>query len=355
MDILGGQAVQASRLLTRLSSEPSIQISFLPVNPRLPGILRNLQRFKYIRTLVTSLWYWLSLLSCIPRNDIIHIFSASYFSFLLAPTPAVLVARLFKKASVLNYRSGEAEDHLTNWSSARWVIRLVDKIVVPSGYLVDVFAKFGFRASVISNFVDLDQFTFRDRQMLRPVFLSNRNFESHYNVACVLMAFGLIQQSFPEAHLTVVGEGTQKLILHRLAQQLKLNNTDFVGAISPEEMPKFYNASDIFLNAPNIDNMPGSIIESFATGVAVVTTDAGGIPYIVKDAETGLMVAKEDYTAMAHAAIRLLRDHELAARIVRNAYRECDKYKWSAVRSRWIALYNQLVWCDEFIPDTERV
>ena len=91
--ILGGQAVQANYLLQHLSGEPMFDVSFVAHNPRLPGTLRLLQRIKYVRTIVTSLVYCLNLLLKVPKNDVIHVFSASYFSFLLAPTPAIFIAR----------------------------------------------------------------------------------------------------------------------------------------------------------------------------------------------------------------------------------------------------------------------
>ncbi|HEY7545642.1 MAG TPA: hypothetical protein VID27_12200, partial [Blastocatellia bacterium] len=187
LDILGGQAIQAARLLARLSEEPSLEVAFLPINPRLPGPFRKLQSIKYVRTILTSVLYWALLFARVRRYDIIHVFSASYFSFLLAPTPAILVAKLFGKKIVLNYRSGEAADHLLRWRrTAIPTIRLVDEIAVPSGYLVDVFAQFGLAARPIFNFVDTDRFRFKERHPLRPIFLSNRNFEPLYNVSCVL-------------------------------------------------------------------------------------------------------------------------------------------------------------------------
>ena len=112
LDILGGQAVQASRLLARLSKEPGISVSFLPHNPRLPAPFNKLQSIKYVRTIVTSFLYLALLLARVRKYDCIHIFSASYLSFLLAPTPAILIAKLYGKRVVLNYRSGEAADHL---------------------------------------------------------------------------------------------------------------------------------------------------------------------------------------------------------------------------------------------------
>ncbi|HEY9405353.1 MAG TPA: glycosyltransferase family 4 protein, partial [Pyrinomonadaceae bacterium] len=343
LDILGGQAVQAARLLQRFGEEAELEVGFLPINPRLPGALRKLQGIKYVRTLVTSLLYVWMLLARVRAYDVIHIFSASYYSFVLAPTPAIFVAKLYGKKTVLNYRSGEAEDHLRRWRrTAIPTIRLVDVVAVPSGYLVDVFAQFGLTARSIFNFVDTSRFRFRDRRPLSPAFLSNRNHEPLYNVACVLRAFSLVQKRYPEATLTVVGDGSERAALEQLARELGLRHTKFTGRVEQERMPEFYDAADIYLNAPNIDNMPGSIIESYASGLPVVTTDAGGIPYILRDGETGMLVRRDDHAALAAAAIRLLEDDELAARLTANAHAECRKYSWDAVRREWLKLYREL-------------
>ncbi|MGH9901533.1 MAG: glycosyltransferase family 4 protein [Pyrinomonadaceae bacterium] len=343
LDILGGQAVQAERLLARLREEPSLDVDFLPINPRLPGVLGRLQSIKYVRTLLTETAYCAALLARVRAYDVVHIFSASYFSFVLAPTPAILAAMLYGKKTVLNYHSGEADDHLRRWSrTAVPTIRMADAVAVPSGYLVDVFKSFGLEARSIFNIVDTDRFRFRERQPLRPVFLSNRNFEPHYNVACVLRAFSIIQKRFPEARLTVAGDGGQRRELERLARELGLRDTEFVGRVPQARMPELYEAADIYLNSPDIDNMPVSVIESFASGLPVVTTDAGGIPYIVTDEETGLLVGRDDHESMAAGAIRLLEDGELASRITRAGHAECRKYAWEAVRDEWIKLYREL-------------
>jgi Glycosyltransferase len=343
LDILGGQAIQAMRLSERFAEEPSLEVGFVPINPRLPGLLGKLQKIKYVRTIVTSLRYWAMLLNRVRRYDIIHIFSASYWSFVLAPTPAILVAKLYGKRAVLNYRSGQAEKHLRLWPrTALPTIRLVDRLVVPSGYLVDVFARFDLHAESIFNFVDMSRFRFRRRAPLKPVFLSNRNHEPLYNVGCILRAFAIIQQRFTAARLIVAGDGSQRPSLEALAQSLGLRNVEFIGRVAPERMPELYDAADIYLNSPNTDNMPGSIIESFASGLPVVTTDAGGIPYIVTDGETGLMVSRDDHEAMAARALSLLEDEAMAQRLITQARAECRKYEWQAVRNEWLKFYNSL-------------
>ena len=152
----------AARLRERLCQEPALDVGFQPINPRLPGFLGKIQAIKYVRTVVTSFLYLAALLIRIPRYDVIHVFSASYFSFVLAPTPAILIGKLYGKRVLLNYHSGEAEDHLSRWRrSAIATIRLVDEVAVPSAYLVRVFAQFGLRARAINNIVETGVSVFR--------------------------------------------------------------------------------------------------------------------------------------------------------------------------------------------------
>ena len=340
---LGGQAIQAQRLLRRLSEDPELAPSFLPVNPQLSGVLGRLQRVKYLRTVVTSAAYVASLVKAVRKADVVHAFSASYWSFLLAPVPAMVTGRMARVGVLLNYRSGEADDHLSRWPGTTRLMRLADEVVAPSGYLVDVFARHGVAASAIVNFVEVDSIRFRARSVLTPRFLSNRNFESHYNVACVLRAFAAIQREVPEASLVVAGDGPLRAELHALAASLGLRNVEFTGPVPPDRMPDLYDAADVYLNAPSIDNMPNSVIESFAAGLPVVTTDAGGIPYVVRNGENGLMVSVNDHDALAREALRLLREPGLAGRLSVDARAEClARYTWSAVGQEWRHCYQRL-------------
>jgi L-malate glycosyltransferase len=342
-DIIGGQSIQAARLMERLRQEPSLEIGFLPINPRLPGILRKLQSIKYVRTLVTSVAYVASLLLKVRKYDVLHVFSASYFSFVLAPTPAILVGRLYGKKILLNYHSGEAEDHLQHWRrTAIPTIRLVDAVVVPSEYLVRIFAKFGLRARAIYNLIDTSKFCFRERTPLRPVFLANRNFETHYGVDRVLRAFAIIQKEVPEAELTVAGDGYQRAFLVALTNELGLRNIKFVGRVPPDAITALYDAADIYLNGSEIDNQPLSILEAFACGLPIVTTGAGGIPDIVSNGKSGFVVPCGDFKGLASRAIELLRDPALARQIAESGHVECRKYSWPAVRDAWVEVYQEL-------------
>lgn len=343
LDILGGQSIQAARILSRLQEEPSLEMGFLPINPRLPGVLRKLQSIKYLRTLVTSIVYVLSLLARVHKYDIIHVFSASYFSFVLAPTPAILVGRLYRKKILLNYHSGEAEDHFERWRrTAIPTLRLVDSLIVPSVYLERVFARFGLQAKAIFNLIETDEFQFRDRRALRPLFLSNRNLESHYGVDRVLRAFEIIQKNYPDAALTVAGDGSQRAALEKLTQSLELRNVSFVGRVAPHKIRDFYDAADVYLNGSEIDNQPLSLLEAFASGLPIVTTDAGGIPDIVTDGETGFLVTRGNYQLLAERAIQLLHEPALAEKFAQKGKLECRKYSWALVRDAWMDVYQKL-------------
>ena len=342
LSILGGQAVQAARLMERLNEEPNLKIGFLPINPRLPGPLHLLQQVKYLRTIVTSIAYVFSLLLRVPRYDVMHVFSASYVSFVLAPSPAILIGKLYRRKVLLNYHSGEAEDHLRRWRSAIATLRLADVLIVPSEYLVRVFKQFGLTAQAIHNLVDTSRFRFRERLPLRPYFLSNRNLEAHYGVDRVLRAFAIIQKEVPDATLNVVGDGSQRQRLEDLARELKLRNTTFRGQVDPSSIADVYDAADIYLNGSEIDNQPLSLLEAFACGLPIVTTDAGGIPDIVSDHQTGMVVPRGDYRQLAERALELLRDPEIAGQMVERARKECSRYSWTAVREGWLNAYLNL-------------
>jgi glycosyltransferase involved in cell wall biosynthesis len=343
MRILGGQAVQADRLVRAWNGDPDVTAWLVPINPLPPGILRPLVKIKFVRTVVTELTYLPLLFRELRRADVVHVFSASYFSFLLAPLPAVAVAALLRKPVVMNYRSGEAPDHLRRSAVARRTLRAVDRNAVPSKFLQQVFAKFGIDSEIIPNIVDVDRFAFRTRDPLRPHVLSTRNFEPLYNVACTLRAFRLVQDRHPEATLTLVGAGSEDAALRRLAGTLGLRNVRFAGRVPPADIWRYYADADVYLQTPNIDNMPASVLEAFASGCAVVATNVGGVPAILSDGVHGLLVDRDDHRAAADRVLDLLASPALAARLTTAARASCDQYQWSAVRSRWVALYRGMV------------
>lgn len=351
MGILGGQAVQADRLLRAWDGDPDVRAWLVPINPVPPGPLRRAVEIKYLRTLATQLAYWPLLLRELRRADIVHVFSASYFSFLLAPLPAVLIAKLLGKPVVMNYRSGQAPDHLQRSAVARSTLRWVERNAVPSAFLRDVFARHGVTATIIPNIVDVERFQFRRREPLRPHILSTRNFEELYNLPCTLRAFHLVQQRHPEATLTLVGGGSAEAALRQLAAELGLRNVRFIGRVPPQDIWQYYAEADIYLQTPDIDNMPSSVLEAFASGCPVVATNAGGVPAILTHGTHGLLVECGDHAAAADSITRLIEDPALTARLTVQARESCQQYRWQAVRAQWLALYEGMVPRDRTVSD----
>ena len=338
LEILGGQGVQASTLADALRND-GWALDFIPINPRFPRGVRWLRRIPYVRTLLNEALYVMRLPS-LRRADVVHAFSASYWSFLLAPAPAILAARCLGKRTVLNYRSGEADDHLARWGAlVRPWLRLVDEIVVPSEYLRAIFARHGYRARVIPNVVDLLRFRYRERGAPEPRLVSTRNLERHYGVDNTLDAFALLKARYPEATLTLAGYGRDEPRLRQLAASLGTGGIRFLGRVEPTAMPGLLDGADIFVNSSVIDNQPVSVLEAFASGLPVVSTGTGDIAALVRDGETGLLVPPADPAALAKAVTSLLEDPERARVLASQARREVEKYTWPRVREQWAAVY----------------
>ncbi len=339
---LGGQAVQAELLVRHWRNDPTVEARFIPIDPEIPRTLRWVERIPLLRTLARTPFYLATLWHGMRDVDLAHIFSASYWSFLVAPMPAWLVARLRRKRTLIHYHSGEAEDHLRRSRTALGVLRRTDRLVVPSGYLVDVFQKFHLQAEAVPNFVDLSRFTYRNRQRLRPSLVNTRGVHPYYGIDLVVRAFAQVRQKFPEANLCLVGKGASESGLRALAHDLRLNGVEFAGPIPQDTIPGFYDGADIFINASWLDNAPVSILEAFASGTPVVSTAPEGIRYMVEHERTGLLCDPGDWQALAENVTRLLREPQLASRLAQNAYEEVQNNRWEQVRSRWLQVYESL-------------
>jgi glycosyltransferase involved in cell wall biosynthesis len=343
LNYVGGQSVQADLLLRLWQDDPDVEMSFIAVDPPLLPGFAWAERVRGLRTILREPLYFLDLWRGLRDVDVAHIFSASYWSFLLAPAPASFFAKIRAKRSLIHYHSGEARDHLRRFRSGRLVLSHVDKIVVPSGYLVDVFQEFGLPAAAVSNLVDFSQVHYRQRDPLRPHLVCTRGFSPYYSVDVVVRAFAEVRKSYPEARLDLVGGGPLEAEIRKLVEDLKLDGVNFTGVVSRGEIGKYYGQADIFINASWLDNMPVSVIEAFGAGTPVVTTSPECMPYLVQHERTGLLSPVGDEKALAANVIRVLRDPALAARLAENAYRESQKYTWEVVRPQWLELYRRMV------------
>jgi L-malate glycosyltransferase len=345
--------VQAQRLLDAWRDDRDVDAWLVPVNPVPPPPFDRLLHIKYVRTAVTQLLYYPLLFRELRRADVVHVFSASYASFLLAPLPAILIAKLCGTPVMLNYRSGEAPDHLSRSPIARWALQVVDRNVVPSSFLRDVFADFGMSALVVGNVCDLERFRYRERRPLRPRILSTRNFDALYNVACTLRAFAHVQTKYPDASLTLVGSGPTEAALRQQARDLGLRNVTFAGRVAQEEIHRFYAEADIYVQTPSIDNLPASVIEAFASGLPVVATAVGGVPAMLTHGVHGLLAPDNDDKVVAARIVTLLEDPAAAVRMAAAARDSCRRYDWSVLRQQWLDVYRSVATSRRAVPYAE--
>jgi glycosyltransferase involved in cell wall biosynthesis len=140
----------------------------------------------------------------------------------------------------------------------------------------------------------------------------------------------------------VAGTGPELSALRRLTEQLGIAAAvDFPGRIDNERIGELYSRADLMLNPSTADNMPVSILEALACGVPVVSTRAGGVPDLVVDGDSALLVPVGDAEAMAEAALRALRDPALCERLKAAGLRLVAGFAWPRLRERWRAAYWQ--------------
>ena len=341
----GGMANQTRQLAELLRAEGA-QVELVQVNaPYRPAWA---ERLKGARALFRLLPYLLHLWRGCGRADVVHVMANSGWSWHLFAAPAVWIAALRGTPVVVNYRGGEADAFLQR--AGRWVrptMRRAGALVLPSAFLLDVFARHGMDGRIVANIIDLDRF---QPASTPPVFGASphlvvaRNLEPIYGNDVALEAFARVLERFPGACLSVAGSGPEAAALADLAQRMGIAaQVRFSGRLDREQMAVLYRDAHLMLNASRVDNMPNAVLEALASGVPVISTRAGGIPFMVKDGHTAMLVAVDDAAAMAAAAIEVLENHDLRARLVAAGLVEVQRYQWSRVRDALLATYTETI------------
>jgi L-malate glycosyltransferase len=340
----GGMANQTLQLAGLLRGEgiavETVQVN-APYRPAWAG------RLKGVRALFRLVPYLAALWRTAGRVQVFHVMANSGWSWHLFAAPAIWIARLRGKPVVVNYRGGEADGFLAR--ARRWVapsLERADAVIVPSGFLEAVFGKHGFATQVVPNIVNLERFSSaREAAAGRgPRLFVARNLEPIYDNATALRTLALVREHHPDATLVIAGSGPLRAELERLAADLGIADAvTFTGRVDNAAMAALYRNADVMLNPSLVDNMPNSVLESLACGVPVVSTNVGGVPYLVDDGRTALLVPPADPAAMAAAVLRLASTPGLAASLREAGLRQVQQYTWASVRPHLLAVYQHVL------------
>ena len=324
----GGMAIQAEKLCTALEKD-GWDVYRVAVNQHPGPALAWINRLPMIRTLLRMFLFLRALNAALNRCETVYLLSGFFDYFFWVSAPAILLAKARKKRIFLSARGGAAGKYFIRYGTfIRPFVRLLDGVTAPSPFLKDAFEQsFGIAAKIIPNIADLEQFHFQERSVIRPRLLCPRNLEPIYNVACAIRAFALVKRRIPDAVMGIAGDGSESARLKSLCCELGISDSvTFMGQISHSGMPAIYDGFDILINSSNEDNLPGVMLEAFAAGLPVVSTRVGGIPFLVTNETTGLLVDPNDIHALAHAVVRLVGEPALGRRIALRAREVCHAY-----------------------------
>ncbi len=211
------------------------------------------------------------------------------------------------------------------------------KNVAPSGYLKQAFENAGFTNVIhIPNSIEIDKYELKTRVELTPKLLWVRAFASIYNPEMAVKVLQQLLEKHPSASLTMVGpdkDGSLKTTKD-FADSIGVA-VNFTGQLAKEDWWQLASEHDIFINTTHFDNTPISVMEAMALGLPVVSTNVGGIPYLLTDKENALLVSDNDVSKMTDAICSLLEDQQKASDLTLNARHFIEQMDWNVVKEEW--------------------
>jgi len=293
----------------------------------------QLNRFLRLIDMIRTTWSQRS------RYHVAQVDVYSGLSFFWAET-VCWILRLLKKPYVLTLRGGNLPSFSMRWPGrVRRLLESSNAVTVPSRYLQEKMCHYRNDIRLIPNAIDLEAYSFRLRERVFPHLVWLRAFHEIYNPTLAPKILAKISKEFPDARLIMVGpdkgDGSfQKT--QQLAVELGVNDRiTFPGVIQKKDVPVWLNKGDIFLNTTNVDNAPVSILEAMASGLCIVSTNVGGIPYLLEHEHDALLVAPKNLPAMTNAVRRILTEAGLAERISSNARKKAEEFHWSIIVPQW--------------------
>ena len=214
------------------------------------------------------------------------------------------------------------------------------RIVAPSKYLYNAFKdKYSNGLISIPNSIEIENYPFYIREMKVPKLLWVRSFSPIYNPKMAIQVLLELQKSYPDAQLTMVGPDTKNYRneCELFAKEHNVN-VNFTGALSKSEWISLSKTHNIFINTSNFDNMPVSVIEAMALGLPIISTNVGGIPFLISDQKEGVLVQENDYIEMNLAIKKLFLNQDFTTTLITNARKKVESYDWQIIKLQWLEM-----------------
>lgn len=294
-----------------------------------------------LRRLLDTLW---SLWRLSNRFQIVQIHFYGGLALILEDLTSAL-ARLLGKTVVFTLHGGAIPDKVKK--HPRWYRRVLSRgavITCPSGYLIHHLQALGLNFQLIENTIPLADYHFQEKKVFRPRLLWMRSFHPIYHPEMALEVAKLLQPRFPDLELYMAGTDVGYLnSTQQLAKEMGLEKQVFFpGYIDIDKKNQLAEACDLYLCTNRIDNTPVSLIEMMALGVPIVSTNVGGIPYLVRDGEEALLVDSGDAPAMAAAIERILADPALGQHLANQGKILAARYNEDKIAEKWLQLLQQI-------------
>ncbi len=217
--------------------------------------------------------------------------------------------------------------------------------IVVSGYLQNAVQAKGWPSVLIPNNININAYPYLHRAAVRPRLLWVRSFHNIYNPGLAVKLVADLLQTYPDAMLTMVGPDKDGSLAEckKLAEELGVTGIiHFTGRLTVQEWVELSARHDIFINTTNFDNLPVSVIEAMALGMPVVSTNVGGLQYLITHQVDGILVPPGDAGAFAAQIEYLVNNPTATSAISTQARREASRYSEEIVMQQWRQLLDAL-------------
>ena len=275
------------------------------------------------------------------KYDVYHIHACSHWGFLPAIV-GIMTGRLLNKKVILTYHGGGAEAFFRKHPIlVNYFLRKTDVIIVLSGFIASVFEKHRIPCQIIPNILELDNKNFKKRSVIHPYFISVRTLAPTYNIGCIIEAFETVQKQIPASKLYIVGDGCSRKELEFMVEQKGIKNICFCGRVSNSNIYSYLDKADIFISSPVIDNQPMSILEAFNAGLLVISSNVGGVPYMIENGRTGLLFESDNFVELSEKMLWAVENQERVLAIIEEARKKMPYYSWEKMRQKLLGIYKK--------------